>query len=375
MEPTSSITKLGGSIPVPFVQELAKETSIDTVPQRYLRPDQDPPFKIFNPNSLPQLPVIHLNNLLSSEKLVMESELQKLHFASEEWGFFQLVDHGVSPLLVENVKSGIQEFFKLPMEEKIKFGQQEGDLEGLGQAFVVSEEQKLDWADLFYMVTLPRHLRKPHLIPNLPLPFRETIEAYSKELENIAKKILDFMGKALGMEPKHMSEFLGEGWQAMRINYYPPCPQPELVIGLNPHSDGVGLTILLQVNEMEGLQIKKDGIWIPVKPLPNAFIVNIGDMLEIMTNGIYRSVEHRATVNAAKERLSIATFYGPSLDSDLGPAPSLVTPKTPALFKRIRVADFFRGYFARELRSKSYVDEMRIHREEDQGGHVHIRKA
>jgi len=65
------------------------------------------------------------------------------------------------------------------------------------------------------------------------------------------------------------------------MNYYPPCPQPELVIGLNGHSNAVGLTILLQLNEMEGLQIKKDGMWIPVIPLPNAFVVNIGDILEV----------------------------------------------------------------------------------------------
>ena len=84
----------------------------------------------------------------------------------------QLVDHGVCPLLVENVKSRIQEFFNLPIEEKKKFVQLEGDVEGLGQAFVVSEEQKLDWADMFYMVTLPKHLRKPYLFPMLPLPFR-----------------------------------------------------------------------------------------------------------------------------------------------------------------------------------------------------------
>ena len=90
------------------------------------------------------------------------------------------------------------------------------------------------------------------------------------------------MAKALGMDPKDMTQLFGEAWQAMRINYYPPCPQPELVIGLNPHSDGIGLTILLQINEMEGLQIKKDGIWVPVKPLPNAFIVNIGDMLQVI---------------------------------------------------------------------------------------------
>ncbi|KAL2331278.1 hypothetical protein Fmac_018859 [Flemingia macrophylla] len=91
------------------------------------------------------------------------------------------------------------------------------------------------------------------------------------------------------------------------MNYYPPSPQPEKVIGLTPHSDGVGLTILLQVNEVEGLQIKKNGMWVPIMPLPNAFIVNIGDILEIITNGIYQSIEDRATVNSEIERLSIAT--------------------------------------------------------------------
>ncbi|XP_062096714.1 protein SRG1-like [Humulus lupulus] len=370
MEGASEI-KLGSSIPVPFVQELAKEmTSIDTVPQRYLRPDQDSTINnISSSSSQLLIPVIHFNNLLSSDKKVMESELQKLHSASKEWGFFQLVDHGVSPLLVEKVKTMVEEFFNMPMEEKNKFRQQSGDVEGLGQAFVVSEEQKLDWADMFFVVTQPNHLRKPHLLPKLPISFRETLEAYSTELENIAKKVLDFMGKALGMESNEMSELFGEGWQTMRMNYYPPCPQPELVIGLNSHSDSIGLTILLQINEMDGLQIKKDGVWIPVKPLPNnAFIVNIGDMLEIITNGIYRSIEHRATVNAEKERLSIGTFYGPSLSGDLGPAPSLVTPKTPAQFKRIRVVDYFKSFFARELRGKSYIDAMRIvPKEEGQG--------
>jgi len=100
-------------------------------------------------------------------------------------------------------------------------------------------------------------------------------------LKNLAIKIIELMGNALKMETKEIRELFGDGVQSMRMNYYPPCPQPELVMGLNPHSDGGGLTILLQANEMEGLQIKKDGMWIPIKPLPNAFIINLGDMLEV----------------------------------------------------------------------------------------------
>jgi len=95
-------------------------------------------------------------------------------------------------------------------------------------------------------------------------------------------KIIDLMENALSVETKEISELFGDGVQSMRLNYYPPCPQPELVMGLNPHSDGGGLTILLQANEMEGLQIKKDELWIPIKPLPNSFIINLGDMLEVI---------------------------------------------------------------------------------------------
>lgn len=101
------------------------------------------------------------------------------------------------------------------------------------------------------------------------------------EVKNLATAILEQMAKALDIRANEMKEFFEGIRQTMRMNYYPPCPQPEQVIGLTPHSDATGLTILLQVNEVEGLQIRKDGKWVPVKPLPNAFVVNIGDILEV----------------------------------------------------------------------------------------------
>jgi isopenicillin N synthase-like dioxygenase len=110
---------------------------------------------------------------------------------------------------------------------------------------------------------------------------REIVEIYSAELEKLAIKIIELMANALAINPKELTELFSIGTQNIRVNYYPPCPQPEKVIGLNTHSDGGGLTILHQINDIEGLQIKKEGQWIPVPPLPNAFIVNIGDILEV----------------------------------------------------------------------------------------------
>lgn len=81
----------------------------------------------------------------------------------------------MSSSLLEKVRIDVQDFFNLPMEEKKRFWQFPGEVEGFGQPFVVSEEQQLDWADLFFITTQPIHSRKPHLFPNLPRPFRSSI--------------------------------------------------------------------------------------------------------------------------------------------------------------------------------------------------------
>jgi isopenicillin N synthase-like dioxygenase len=93
--------------------------------------------------------------------------------------------------------------------------------------------------------------------------------------------LMGLMGKAFKMEIREMEELFEDGMQSMRMTYYPPCPQPELVVGLTPHSDATGITILHQVNGVGGLQIKKDGVWIPVNFIPNAFVVNVGDTMEV----------------------------------------------------------------------------------------------
>lgn len=345
---------------VPSVQELVKKKLV-TIPSRYIRDDQDRSIASSNQ----EVPVIDMQRLINAnDHNSMNLELNKLHFAAQEWGFFQLINHGVSSSVVEKMKDETQKFFDLPLEEKKKLEQSPGDTDGYGQLFVVSDEQKLDWADFFYLKTAPTYLRMP-IFSKLPLSLRETIEEYSEEIKKLSMKVLEMLGKALGIDEEEMKSLFEEGMQSMRMNYYPPCPQPDKVIGLCPHSDAAALTILLQVNETQGLQIRKDGIWIPILPLPNAFVVNVGDAFEIFSNGIYRSIEHRSVVNAEKERISIATFHSPRLDGELGPASSLVTAHNPPKFKKIGVTQYFRGYFTRELVGKSYVDTMKITNEDD----------
>ena len=112
------------------------------------------------------------------------------------------------------------------------------------------------------------------------------MECYFAELQKLAMMLLGFMARALKLEKGEMEELFDDGMQSVRMTYYPPCPQPERVVGLTPHSDASGITILLQVNGVDGLQIKKDGVWIPVSFLLDALVVNVGDILEVSPHTI-----------------------------------------------------------------------------------------
>lgn len=111
--------------------------------------------------------------------------------------------------------------------------------------------------------------------------YRTTLESYHSELRKLAMTLLRLLGKAINMDVKEVEEVFEDGMQSIRMSYYPPCPQPDLVVGITPHSDATGITILNQVNGVEGLEIKKDGVWIPVTFHPDAFVVNVGDIMEV----------------------------------------------------------------------------------------------
>ncbi|KAG9452728.1 hypothetical protein H6P81_005632 [Aristolochia fimbriata] len=351
---------LGGSLTVPNVQELAKQR-LDQIPPRYIRTDQEPPLISADP-SLPTIPVIDLQNLLNIRETrgSFSTELERLRSACVNWGFFQLINHGISSVVIEKMKQEVGDFFELPLEEKQRVSQHPNDAEGYGHTHITSHEQKLNWADMLFVTTNPTSAKKPRIYDNLPDSLREAMEVYAAELRAVAMTILEGLAEGLGMTVGEMRELFEDGYEGLRMNYYPPCPRPEVAIGSHAHSDTTGLTILLQVNQTNGLQVRHEGKWVPVKPLPDAFIVNIGDMLEIISNGEYHSVEHRATVNMDDHRITVASFFNPKLAAEIGPARSLIGPGKVPLFERITVEELFRDFFARLIKGKSFVESMRI---------------
>ncbi|XP_028548097.1 protein SRG1-like [Dendrobium catenatum] len=189
--------------------------------------------------------------------------------------------------------------------------------------------------------------------------FRKSIDEYAVELKRVADGLLQIISKNLGDEFGNVYEMFKGGMQTLRFNYYPPCPSPEKVLGLSPHSDAVVLTLLLQMNEMHGLQIKRNGGWLPVKALPRAFIVNIGDIIEILCNGKYKSIEHRAVVNHEKERISVAGFHTLNIGDFVGPIPEIVKGDE-LLYKSLPFEEYAKQIFASKLEGKSILDRMKL---------------
>lgn len=123
---------------------------------------------------------------------------------------------------------------------------------------------------------------KQSLNNNFFFLYSESLEDYSKEIRKLCKRLLKYIAVSLGLKEERFEEMFGEAVQAVRMNYYPPCSSPDLVLGLSPHSDGSALTVLQQSkNSCVGLQILRDNTWVPVVPLPNALVINIGDTIEV----------------------------------------------------------------------------------------------
>lgn len=110
---------------------------------------------------------------------------------------------------------------------------------------------------------------------------REIVSVYCAEVRELGYRLQELISESLGLEKDSVKNTLGEQGQHMAVNFYPPCPQPDLTYGLPGHTDPNALTILLQDLQVAGLQVLKDGKWVAVKPHPNAFVINIGDQLQV----------------------------------------------------------------------------------------------
>ncbi|KAF8661827.1 hypothetical protein HU200_056784 [Digitaria exilis] len=359
--------KTGGYLQVPNVQALAPtwNGSGEVVPDRYVRTEDGAAEEVV---AGCVLPVVDLGRLLDERS--SEEELANLGSACQHWGYFQLINHGVPEEVIQDIRRDIVEFFKLPLEAKKAYAQLPDDIQGYGQGFVFSETQKLDWADMIYLKLRPMESRNMRFWPDQPPSFRNSydmcrnsVDTFSTEVAKVTSSLLRSMAMDMGVAPERLMEMFGYQPQSMKVTYYPPCRQAAGdVLGLSPHTDATVVTLLLHVNDVQGLQIRKDGRWLAVDPLDGAFVVSIGDILEILSNGRYKSIEHRAVVHPDKDRISAAMFHQPCANTIVGPLPEIVKKDGgEARYKSVDYMDFMKSFFvAKTDGRRSHMDALRI---------------
>lgn len=288
-------------------------------------------------------PVMDMHNLKGEERM---AAMERIKDACENWGFFEVINHGISHELMDRVEILAKEHYDKFMEHKFKeMVSAKGGLE--------HEADTTDWESTFFI----RHLPESNIsqLPDLHPHYREAMTVFAKELEKLAEQLLEILGENLGLEKGYLKRALcGSKGPTFgtKVSNYPPCPKPDLIKGLRAHTDAGGLILLFQDDKVSGLQLLKDGNWIDVPPLQHSIVINIGDQLEVITNGRYKSVLHRVIAQTDGNRMSLASFYNPGSDAIIYPAPALQLKNEELLYPRFVFEDYMKLYAKVKFQAK-----------------------
>ncbi|XP_078428089.1 1-aminocyclopropane-1-carboxylate oxidase 3-like [Wolffia australiana] len=264
------------------------------------------------------MPVIDLGGLQGKKR---KETMARFQDACENWGFFQVINHGIPDELVDRMKKLTHKHHDAWL--KPAFEESEIAKEVAAANGRVNDK---DWETCFFVQHLPAS--NAEKVPSISAELLETIKEYEELAAELAEKLLDLIGENLGLEKGYIKKaFSGESGPFMGTKFakYPSCPKPDLVTGLRTHTDAGGIILVLQ-DDVPGLQFLKGADWVDVVPVPGGIFINTGDQLEVVTNGRVKSIAHRVQAQEDGGRISIATFYNPSSDAVIGPAPNLVYP-------------------------------------------------
>ncbi|KAK9129646.1 hypothetical protein Sjap_010133 [Stephania japonica] len=291
--------------------------------------------------------------------------------ACRDWGFFQVINHGIPTNLLHGIQMSAKKFFDLPPEEKRKVSRDE--VNPLGYYDTEHTKNVRDWKEVFdFTMKDPAFIPASHELgndelqelrnqwPQYPPELREICEEYAGEMEKLSYKLLELIALSLGMPAKRFNDYFENDTSFARLNHYPPCPSPELALGVGRHKDSGALTVLAQ-DDVGGLEVRrKDGEWTKVKPIPNSYIINVGDIIQVWSNDRYESVEHRVKVNSERERFSIPFFFNPTHHVMVKPMEELLDEHSPPKYREYNWGKFFKTRKLSDFK-KLHVKNIQIH--------------
>jgi isopenicillin N synthase-like dioxygenase len=193
--------------------------------------------------------------------------------------------------------------------------------------------------------------------------FRDVTIEYSEQVMNLGEFLFTLLSEALGLNPNHLNDMDCSKGLIMLCHYYPPCPEPDLTLGTSQHADNTFLTVLLP-DQIEGLQVLREGYWFNVPHVPGALIINIGDLLQLITNDKFVSLEHRVLANrATRARVSVAGFFTTAMRPNptmYGPIRELVSKENPPKYRETTIRDYTAYFSAKGLDGTSALLHFKI---------------
>ncbi|XP_056165083.1 1-aminocyclopropane-1-carboxylate oxidase homolog 4-like [Syzygium oleosum] len=300
------------------------------------------------------IPTVDLSGFDSNRRPSVVEEVAR---AAREFGFFQIVNHSVPTEVLDRRITALKAFHEQPKEAKARIYRRESKT---GVAFFSNIDllhaKAASWRDTLLIRSGPKLAD----LEEIPEACRNEVIERNQQVQWLGGLLMVLLSEGLGLNPSKLLDMTCLEKRNMAGQYYPCCPRPDLTIGIVSHTDPGVITVLLQ-DQIGGLQVKHGDEWVNVKPIPGALIVNIGDLLQIMSNNEYISADHRVLANTSGEpRMSVVVFYYPSdCESPFGPFPELISLEKPAVYQKFKVEEYLKTFYTNELDGKSLKNYFR----------------
>ncbi|XP_078168986.1 gibberellin 2-beta-dioxygenase 3-like [Carex rostrata] len=284
--------------------------------------------------------------------------------ACKSFGFFKVTNHGVDMDLIERLEDRARQFFSLAQYEKEKCGSTKVPFGYDNKR--IGPNGDVGWLE--YLLFAIKNGAVDHVsMPSFQASYNKFCSAlneYISAMRNLASQLLQQIAKGLLIESRDALSSLitnENSDQILRLNHYPPCPRLKSgLTGFGEHTDPQLISIL-RSNSVGGLQFAlRDGRWISAPPDPNSFFVIVGDSLQVLTNGRFKSARHRVVAQDHRSRLSMIYFAGPPVSQSITPLPELMEDGEESMYReftwgeykraayKTRLADYRLGHFEKE---------------------------